>query len=368
MRQKMLIYFLVFLAILIGANFYLAYRFAFFFESVSTWPFLLLFGFITIYMIMGVMGLVNATGTLANIGFGIAAILMGFMLYLLISTIAVDLTRIFIKIPPKTSALIAISLAVLVSGYGLWNAAAIRLKSVDIKMEGISQPFKAAHLTDTHLGHFRGSNNLQNIVNMINAQNVDVVFFTGDLFDGLIQLKPGTIDPLKNLDAPVYFVEGNHDVYTGTQTIKQQLRNIGVHVLENEVVNWKDLQIVGLDHMLADENAVSPHADPNGPTIQKTLASMNINENQPTVLLHHGPDGIKYANEAGVDLYLAGHTHAGQLWPATHVAKMIFEYNKGLHAFEGTQVYVSQGTGTFGPPMRVGTQSELTILNINPEQ
>jgi predicted MPP superfamily phosphohydrolase len=93
---------------------------------------------------------------------------------------------------------------------------------------------------------------------------------------------------------------------------------------------------------------------------------MNINENQPTVLLHHGPDGIKYANKAGVDLYLAGHTHAGQLWPATHVAKMIFEYNKGLRTFEDTQVYVSQGTGTFGPPMRVGTQSELTILNIKP--
>ena len=61
-----------------------------------------------------------------------------------------------------------------------------------------------------------------------------------------------------------------------------------------------------------------------------------------------------------------GHTHAGQLWPATYVAKMIFEYNKGLHDFNGTNVYVSQGTGTFGPPMRVGTESELAILNLNP--
>jgi predicted MPP superfamily phosphohydrolase len=92
-----------------------------------------------------------------------------------------------------------------------------------------------------------------------------------------------------------------------------------------------------------------------------------LDNSKPTVLLHHGPNGIKYDINAAVDLYLAGHTHGGQLWPATYVAKMMFEYNKGLHDYKGTQVYVSQGTGTFGPPMRVGTYSELTILNLKPE-
>nr|NQU92609.1 hypothetical protein [Bacteroidota bacterium] len=115
------------------------------------------------------------------------------------------------------------------------------------------------------------------------------------------------------------------------------------------------------------DRSVSPHSSPDGPTIQKTLGNMNIWKDQPGILLHHSPDGIKYASKAGIDLYLAGHTHAGQLWPATHMAKIMFEFNKGLHNFEGTQLYMSQGTGTFGPPMRVGTDNELTILHIKPE-
>ena len=120
--------------------------------------------------------------------------------------------------------------------------------------------------------------------------------------------------------------------------------------------------------MVADSGSVSPHAGSNGLTVRKVLKQLPFDRTKPTVLLHHGPNGIKYANEAGVDLYLAGHTHAGQLWPATYVAKAIFEYNKGLHDFNGTKVYVSQGTGTFGPPMRVGTNAELTILNLIAEK
>jgi len=85
------------------------------------------------------------------------------------------------------------------------------------------------------------------------------------------------------------------------------------------------------------------------------------------VLLHHSPDGIKYANQHGVDLYLAGHTHAGQLFPIKYIAKLIFDYNKGLRDYNGTKIYVSQGAGTFGPPMRVGTISELTLLKLKPQ-
>ncbi|MFI3317379.1 MAG: hypothetical protein SNF93_07440, partial [Rikenellaceae bacterium] len=84
-----------------------------------------------------------------------------------------------------------------------------------------------------------------------------------------------------------------------------------------------------------------------------------------SILLHHNPVGATYAAENGINLYLAGHTHAGQLFPATLVAGLMFEYNKGLYEYdENMQIYVSQGTGTFGPPMRLGTHSELTIINL----
>lgn len=92
---------------------------------------------------------------------------------------------------------------------------------------------------------------------------------------------------------------------------------------------------------------------------------MDIDPTLPSILLHHNPVGAKYAAENGINLYLAGHTHAGQIFPATLVAKMMFEYNKGLYKYDDNmQIYVSQGTGTFGPPMRLGTHSELTILHL----
>ncbi len=363
----MLILFISFLLLIIGANIYLGNRIAWFlsFESAKTLYFIL--PALTFLMFFGMMGLINSTSSIGSILFKISAISIGFLLYFLIATITVDIVNIFAKLQPGIVGLIALSFTILISTYGLWNATNTIVKEVDIEISNLQKPVKAAHLTDTHIGHFRGAKKLQEIVDMINAQNVDVVFFTGDLMDSKIQLKPESIAPLKNLDAPIYFVEGNHDVYTGTDPIKQYLREIGVMVLTNESKKWNNIEIIGLDHMIADGNSTSPHASSDGPNIKNTLKGFSIDKTTPTILLHHGPDGIKYAKEHGIDLYLAGHTHGGQLWPITHVANIMFEVNKGLHDFDGTQVYVSQGTGTFGPPMRVGTESELTILNLLPK-
>lgn len=366
-QMTILIMVIVFFGILIGANIYLAKRFAFYFDFESVRWFYVLFAATTIFMIGGMMGAINSVSTAGHIIFMVGAVIMGFVLYLLLSTIVVDVVSLFFQTRPVYYGIAVLSLAALISIYGIWNAKQLKLTEVDITIQGLKKPVHAAHLTDTHLGHFRGGKNLQNIVDVINKQKVDVVFFTGDLLDSKIQLKPESMLPLKNLDAPIYFVEGNHDEYTGVDAIKDYLRSIGVNVLENELTQFGELQIIGLTFMLADGESSGPHANPNGSNIKKVLGEMEIDSSKPAVLLHHGPNGVKYANEAGVDLYLAGHTHGGQLWPATLVAKMMFEYNKGLHDHNGTKVYVSQGTGTFGPPMRVGTDSELAIIYLKPE-
>jgi predicted MPP superfamily phosphohydrolase len=363
----MIILFLVFIGVIVGANIYLAKRFAFYFSFENARILYILFPLITIFMIFGTFAAVNSVSTLGHFVFVSASITMGFVLYLLIGTIIVDLVSLLLKTKPIWYGITALSIAAIVSIYGLWNASNLKLTEASIPISGLTKPVRAAHLTDTHLGHIRGGDKLQEIVDVINKQNVDVVFFTGDLLDGKIQLKEEAMQPLQNLDAPIYFVEGNHDEYTGVNAIKKYLKRIGVNVLQNEVAQFGELQIIGLNFMMADEKTSSPHSGPGKGTVQSTLSILSIEKDVPTVLLHHGPDGIKYAKEAGIDLYLAGHTHAGQLWPITHIAKMMFEVNRGLHDFNGTKVYVSQGTGTFGPPMRVGTDSELAILNLIPE-
>lgn len=366
MKSSMLIFFFIFIGIILGANVYIANRFAWFFNVNHPWILYVAVPIITFTIISGAIGLINSTSTLGHITYNIAAVLMGYLLYLLLSTILVDIASFFIKLPASNYGFAAFIIAALISIYGIWNASNTKINSIDINISGITNPVKAAHLTDTHIGHFRGPNTLLSLVDKINNEDVDVVFFTGDLLDSKYQLKAESLSPLGKLNAPVYFVEGNHDVYTGTDPIKEYLKSIGVNVLTNEVQVWNGIQIIGLDHMLADENSFSPHASPDGPNIRKTLSELSFTKSAPSILLHHGPDGIKYAKENGIDLYLAGHTHGGQLWPITHIADLMFEVNKGLHKFDSTQVYVSQGTGTFGPPMRVGTDSELTILNLIP--
>lgn len=369
MRQFLPILFLiVFLAILASANIYLARRFSFYFELRSTRYLYLVFGGLTVFMIAGIIGFTNAQGTLANMIYVAASIVMGFLLYLLLSVATVDLIGLFLKSVSRLLGISAISLAVVVSVAGILNAKYRRISEVEVPMNGLKSELTIAHLSDIHIGHFWGPKTLQKIVDLTNAQNPDVVFITGDLFDGRIRLNNESLDPLKQLNAPAYFVEGNHDGYSGADQIKTMLGDIGITVLENEVTHFNQIQIIGLNHMRADEGDPAMHGTGNKPSMRSVLDDLNIFSDQPTVLLHHSPDGIEYANKHGVDLYLAGHTHNGQLFPFNFVVGMIYKYNKGLHEYNGTRIYTSQGVGTFGPPMRVGTKSEIVILKLKASQ
>lgn len=309
----------------------------------------------------------NTTNNFGSLIYMLAALTMGAFLYLTLSVMLVDLVKLFTTFQPRTYGFAALTITFLVIIGGVLNAWNIRVTNQEIKLVGLSSEIRAAHLSDIHVGHFRGEKFVQKIVDKTNEQNVDVVFITGDLFDGRINLTKEDLAPLAKLDAPVYFVDGNHDKYTGVKTIKSMLKEIGVNVLENEVTHFSELQIIGLNHMRADNKAFNMHAGENGSTIKSTLENLNIFVEKPTVLLHHSPDGIQYANKNGVDLYLAGHTHAGQLFPVKYIAHLLFDYNKGLHDYKGTKIYVSQGIGTFGPPMRVGTKSELAVITLKPE-
>lgn len=362
-----LLFFIAFIGILIGANIYLTKRFNWYFSIESARTLYAVFPPLTLLMFFGMMPLSNTTNGFGSLVYIISAITMGALLYLVLSVMLVDVARIFTNFSAKTYGLAVITITLLVTIGGILNAWNIRVTNQEISLKGLNNEIRAMHLSDIHIGHFRGKNFLQRIVEKTNKQNVDVVFITGDLFDGRINLTKEDLAPLKSLNAPIYFVDGNHDKYTGVDTIKSMLREIDVQVLENEVTHFNEIQIIGLNHMAADNEKFNMHANGNGPTIKSTLESLNIFKGKPTVLLHHSPDGIQYANLHGVDLYLAGHTHGGQLFPVKYIAHLLFDYNKGLHDFKGTRMFVSQGVGTFGPPMRVGTKSEIVILTLKPE-
>lgn len=367
MKQLLPFLFLfIFLGILVLSNYYLSKRFSWFFSLESTKTLFAIFVFFSLFMVVGLLVFSNTTSLVTSVLYIFAAVLMGIFLYFLLSVLFIDVIRLFTNYTPRTYGIIAVSMTILISLYGLINARKLQITHQEIAIKGLSTDVKAMHLTDLHVGHFRGKKFLQRIVDKTNEQDVDVVFITGDLFDGRINLSQETLSPLVNLEAPVYFVEGNHDGYTGAKTIKNLLRDLGILVLENEVLLWNEIQVVGLNHMIADNRSYNMHAAIHGSTIEKTLENLPIDESLPSILLHHSPDGITYANKHGIDLYLAGHTHAGQLFPIKYIANLIFKYNKGLFDYKGTKLYVSQGLGTFGPPMRVGTISEMALLKLKP--
>jgi predicted MPP superfamily phosphohydrolase len=233
-------------------------------------------------------------------------------------------------------------------------------------MDELSREYRVMHWTDIHLGHFRGRGFLDKLVEMTNAAGVEAVLITGDLFDGKIRFGDHSLDALKHLDAPAYFVAGNHDGYSGVEAVKAGLRNAGVHVLSNQVAELGEIQLIGLNHMPGRAQSGDIRTVDGLTLFRSVLDSLAVDPDTPSLLLHHSPDGVELASKHGVDLYLSGHTHGGQLFPITWIGELIYRYNKGLYDFNGTRVFVGEGAGTFGPPMRLGTHSSITRILLKP--
>lgn len=358
----------VLLLIIATAISYLARRTAFVFNVRPFWfyfgyAFLLIF----LFVIMGGAMSWSNTGTFAHIVISSSAVITGVLLYLLLCTIAVDIVNFYVWIPPKLFGIIVAALTLMVSGYALWNAATPRIKNVQIELPQLSRPMEIVQFSDIHLGQFRGKNNLQKLVDLANSTNAEAVVITGDIFDSHYNCDIETLRPLEQLNMPSFFVDGNHDIYTDVVGIKEMLKEVGVHVLSNEMTQFGELQIIGLDYMNADNQTPDMmHVAPNRETISSILPKFPIDKEKPSILLHHNPTGLNYVEEAGIGLYLAGHTHGGQLFPFIWLNDYIFKYNRGLYRLGKSQIYVSVGSGTFGPPMRLGTRSEVTLIELVP--
>ncbi len=359
----------IFLAFVIFSVIYVSKRLSWAF-SINPKLLALIIGAAVVFFLAGLIVVMrsNMTSGLSHFVNNFASIGLGVSTILIFTVIGIDIIQLIAKMPPKIFGYSILSVTLLISGYSIWNALNIKTYHQNVTLPNLVEPIKLAQLSDIHIGHFWGEKTVNKLVKIVEKESVDAVVITGDMFDGRVRLNEEVLKPFKRLNMPIYFVEGNHDGYSGSQDIKALLRENNIEVLDNKKAEIKGLQIVGLDYLLPDHNSVNTmHAPVGGKTMQEVLPTIKIDKSRASVLLHHNPVGINYAAENGLNLYLAGHTHAGQMFPATLIAKVMFEYNKGLYKYnDNTQIYVSQGSGTFGPPMRLGTKSEVTILNLEP--
>jgi predicted MPP superfamily phosphohydrolase len=248
--------------------------------------------------------------------------------------------------------------ALLLVVYGLANAARVRTTRYTVELANLPEAWRARTIvlvTDIHLGNIRGAAFAERIVARINALNPDMVLISGDMFDGALMDLDACVRPwsLSHARSGVYFVSGNHDEFSDSAGILDALRRVGVRVLDNQMVVVDGLQLIGVH----DGDAGDPKA------LQAHLASAHIDRARASILLNHRPSNLGVAEEAGVSLQLSGHTHSGQFWPWSLLVRKIFgPFAYGLNRLGSLQVVTSSGIGTWGPPLRVATRSELVLI------
>ncbi len=238
-----------------------------------------------------------------------------------------------------------------------WKDVPVRLD----RLPPLARGFTIVQLTDLHVSPWTPLEFLERIVDRVNASRPDVVVITGDLVDGEVDRLGDKIGVFAKLSAlhGVFFVTGNHEYYVETDPWLDQIRRMGITILHNSGLPVAGaIFLAGIpDRTIREISGVSPD---DWPDIPRALA--NRPADLPTVLLAHQPREIAAAVSAGVDLQLSGHTHGGQIWPFGVVVMAAQPYISGLHRRDQTQIYVSRGTGTWGPPMRIAAPAELTRI------
>ena len=250
--------------------------------------------------------------------------------------------------------------AMLASVYGLLNANRLRVRYVSVNLPNLPAAWQGrtvALVTDLHLGSVRGARFTSRVVAKLQGLKPDAVFISGDLFDGPEKNPDRLVEPLRKLSAPagVFYVTGNHEEFGDPAELIEAVQRTGIRVLNNEKADLHGLQIVGVH----DDEAGDPRQ------FRALLRQAELDRSRASILLAHQPSNLAIAEEMGISLQLSGHTHGGQLWPWTWVATRVHgRFIYGLNHFGKLLVYTSSGAGTWGIPMRVGTNSEIVLIHL----
>ncbi|MCY0926023.1 metallophosphoesterase [Streptomyces sp. H27-H1] len=246
-------------------------------------------------------------------------------------------------------------------GYGTYGVLrGPRVKRVQVplaKLPRAAHGFRIAVVSDIHLGPILGRAHTTRIVDTINRTQPDLIAVVGDLVDGSVEDLGPAAEPLRGLRARhgSYFVTGNHEYFSGAQQWVDHVRELGLTPLENARRPLPYFDLAGV-------NDIAGESEGQGPDFQAALGDRD--RSRSAVLLAHQPVVIDEAVRHGVDLQLSGHTHGGQLWPGEYVAELANPTVAGLERYGDTQLYVSRGAGAWGPPVRVGAPSDITVVEL----
>jgi len=346
--------------------------------SISPWVWgLLVLHFVSIFASFGIMRSVGPTPLttpffwFVYVGMGLFSLTftglilgeLGIVSFALAADID-ESRRTFLRGAVSWSVLLASGAA------GAWGIRTARRRPtvvpVDVPIADLPESLEGyliAQVSDLHVGPTIGEEFTRTVVGAVNALRPNLVALTGDLVDGSVEhLSPG-VNPLQDLEAPdgVFFVTGNHEYYSGARSWCTRMEELGATVLLNDhrLVQHGNgrLLVAGVTDLKAGRIIPSHASDP-------AAAMAGAPDHDVRILLAHQPNSCKAAKPLEFDLQLSGHTHGGQMFPWNLVVRFAHVFDRGLNAFGKGWVYVNTGTGYWGPPMRVGVQSEITLLRL----
>lgn len=324
----------------------------------------IILGFLSISFIIANTLIYSIDGWLSNAFYTFSGAWLGLLLYasmaMIVLWIIYGIGQLSKNSPPMfVIAAICFGLAILYTGYGIWNAQHPRLNRFSVTIPNLPSAWKnktIVQLSDIHVGPVNRQKFLAQVVDLTNSVHPDLVLITGDLFDGPDKHMKDLAQPLQNLKPTrgTFFITGNHETYAGVDASLAALQGLPLTVLRDKVETIEGLSIIGVDFPALNE--------------KKDLTNdlLLIADHKPNIVLFHEPKGIDEFKEAGANLLLAGHTHVGQLWPFGYITRSIFHgYDYGLHVDGSFTEYTSSGVGTWGPAIRTGNRPEIDVITLN---
>jgi predicted MPP superfamily phosphohydrolase len=302
---------------------------------------------------------------------------LGFFFYLVLTTVASDAGIALLRVLLSDDALMdgvqvariqaasVLSTSLVLAGLALRNGLRPpELRRVEVilpRLPDALSGFRIVQISDIHIGPLLDRRFAEHLRDRINALDPDIVAVTGDLVDGSVSRIGHEVEPLRDLRSRhgVFSVTGNHDHYSGADDWVARTDELGWRTLRNQHVTIEHageaFHLAGVD----DRNGAMM-GDGGGEDLPSALEARN--PEYALVLLAHDPATFRRASKLGIDLQISGHTHGGQIWPFNWAVRAAVPWVRGHHRVEESQLYVSSGTGFWGPPMRLGTTAEITEL------
>jgi len=288
----------------------------------------------------------------------------GCAVYLFLAAAITHVVSAVSSIGPRAAAEAGLAGVLVVIAYGVIHARQTpTVRRVRVPLANLPRDadgYTIVQLTDVHVGWTLGAEFVERVVARVNELAPDLVVLTGDLVDGHVRELAQHVAPLANLRARdgVFAVTGNHEYYWNVHAWLAHFSSLGIRFLRNEHVTIRGaFELSGTDDITA-----AAMAEGHGEDLAAAIAGRD--PALPLVLLAHHPRSVTSAAPAGVDLQLSGHTHGGQLLPLGWLVRLFEPRVAGLSRFGPTWLYVSEGTGFWGPPMRIGTSCEIAAITL----